>query len=64
MRLLRKSQDKVETIKQLRAHYSVSRELAAWQIYNSRAYAELDDDSKTFLKAWMPRNDSFFSNYY
>jgi len=61
---LRKSQDKVETIKQLRAQYSVSRELAAWQIYNSRAYAELDDDSKTFLKAWMPRNDTFFSNYY
>jgi Zn-dependent peptidase ImmA (M78 family) len=61
---LRKSKNKVDTIKQLQTQYSVSRELAAWQIYNSRAYAELDDDTKMFLNGWMPRNDSFFSNYY
>lgn len=61
---LHQSKNKVDTIEQLRARYSVSRELAAWQVFNSRAYAELDDDTKTLLKGWMPRGDSFFSNYY
>jgi Zn-dependent peptidase ImmA (M78 family) len=61
---LHQSKEKDKTIEHLRARYSVSRELAAWQIYNSRAYAELDDDTKTFLNGWMPRGDSFFSKYY
>jgi Zn-dependent peptidase ImmA (M78 family) len=55
---IRKASDVVKTIERLPEQFAVSRELAAWQIINSRIYAELSNDAKALLKSWTPNNDN------
>ena len=60
---LRTSSDPVDTIKGLRNRFAVSRELAAWQIINTRmAYDALDDEARALVRSWTPttRGESFF----
>ena len=55
---IRKATDVARTIERLPEQFTVSRELAAWQIINSRVYPELGSDVKALLKTWTPNTDS------
>jgi len=55
---IHKATDVARTIERLPEQFAVSRELAAWQIINSRAYAELGNDEKALLRSWTPNTDS------
>jgi Zn-dependent peptidase ImmA (M78 family) len=55
---IRKASDVARTIERLPKQFTVSRELAAWQIINSHVYAELGSDEKALLKTWTPNTDS------
>ncbi|MGO8855130.1 MAG: ImmA/IrrE family metallo-endopeptidase [Steroidobacteraceae bacterium] len=59
-RIQQASGDAIAAIEELLEQFAVSRELAAWQIRNSHAYASLNNDEKQELRSWTASDRTWF----